>query len=262
MDIALIIGVIFGFVCMIGSIAYALFVEGSAGGFGNFLSAPSFGIVFGGMIASIFVAFPMPHVVALGKAIGAVLKPADDKMGPLVDEAVEIAEVGRKGAADLEKSVDSIKNYFFKDGVQMVVDGYSLDEITEIMETRIEYREKRENVQKSMLKSMGDLAPAWGMVGTLIGLVLMLAGFGGEGGADNLGGGMAAALITTLYGAVFANLFFLPMADKMGNKTTQTSMSAALLVEAARLIHQKKHPLIVREKLNSFIPPGEWKTEG
>ena len=80
MDIALIIGVIFGFVCMIGSIAYALFVEGSAGGFGNFLSAPSFGIVFGGMIASIFVAFPMPHVVALGKAIGAVLKPADDKI--------------------------------------------------------------------------------------------------------------------------------------------------------------------------------------
>ena len=74
-------------------------------------------------------------------------------------------------------------------------------------------------------------------------------------------GGMAAALITTLYGAVFANLFFLPMADKMGNKTTQTSMSAALLVEAARLIHQKKHPLIVREKLNSFIPPGEWKSE-
>ena len=145
------------------------------------------------MIASIFVAFPMPHVVALGKAIGAVLKPADDKMGPLVDEAVEVAEVGRKGAADLEKSVDGIKNYFFKDGVQMVVDGYSLDEITEIMETRIEYREKRENVQKSMLKSMGDLAPAWGMVGTLIGLVLMLAGFGGEGGADNLGGGMAVS---------------------------------------------------------------------
>ena len=84
----------------------------------------------------------------------------------------------------------------------------ALEETTEIMETRIEYREKREKIQTDMLKSMGDLAPAWGMVGTLIGLVLMLAGFGGEGGADNLGGGMAAALITTLYGAVFANLFF------------------------------------------------------
>ena len=261
MDIALIIGVLFGFACMVGSIAYALFVEGSAGGFGNFLSAPSFGIVFGGMIASIFVAFPMYHVTALGKAIGAVLKPADDKMGPLVEMAVETADVARKGPADLEKGVDGIRNFFFKDGVQMVVDGYSLEETTEIMETRIEYREKREKIQTDMLKSMGDLAPAWGMVGTLIGLVLMLAGFGGEGGADNLGGGMAAALITTLYGAVFANLFFLPMAQKMGNKTTQTSMSAALLVEAARLIHQKKHPIIVREKLNSFIPPAEWKRE-
>ena len=129
------------------------------------------------------------------------------------------------------------------------------------METRIEYREKREKVQSDMMKSMGNLAPAWGMIGTLIGLVLMLAGFGGEGGgADSLGAGMAAALITTFYGAVFANLFFLPMADKLTLKTNQTSMSAALLVEAARLIHQKKHPIIVREKLNSFIPPKEWKS--
>ena len=261
MDIALIIGVVLGMAAMIGSIAYALFVEGSAGGFGDFISIPSFGIVAGGMIASIFVAFPMPHVVALGKAIGAVLKPADDKMGPLVDTACEVGESARKGAADLEKAAETVRIYFLKDGVQMVVDGYSLDEVTEIMETRIEYREKREKVQTDMLKSMGDLAPAWGMVGTLIGLVLMLAGFGGEGGADNLGGGMAAALITTLYGAVFANLFFLPMAQKMGNKTTMTSMSASLLVEAARLIHQKKHPLIIREKLNSFIPPAEWKRE-
>ena len=261
MDIALIIGVVLGMSAMIGSIAYALFVEGSAGGFGDFISIPSFGIVAGGMIASIFVAFPMPHVVALGKAIGAVLKPADDKMGPLVDTACEVGESARKGAADLEKAVDTIRIYFLKDGIQMVVDGYSLDEVTDIMETRIEYREKREKVQTDMLKAMGDLAPAWGMVGTLIGLVLMLAGFGGEGGADNLGGGMAAALITTLYGAVFANLFFLPMAQKMGNKTTMTSMSASLLVEASRLIHQKKHPLIIREKLNSFIPPSEWKRE-
>ncbi|HIN02931.1 MAG TPA: motility protein A [Candidatus Marinimicrobia bacterium] len=261
MDIALIIGVVLGMSAMIGSIAYALFVEGSAGGFGDFISIPSFGIVAGGMIASIFVAFPMPHVVALGKAIGAVLKPADDKMGPLVDTACEVGESARKGAADLEKAVETIRIYFLKDGIQMVVDGYSLDEVTDIMETRIEYREKREKVQTDMLKAMGDLAPAWGMVGTLIGLVLMLAGFGGEGGADNLGGGMAAALITTLYGAVFANLFFLPMAQKMGNKTTMTSMSASLLVEASRLIHQKKHPLIIREKLNSFIPPSEWKRE-
>ena len=113
MDIALIIGVVLGMVFMIGSIAYALFVEGAAGGFGNFISIPSFGIVFGGMLASVMVAFPMYHVAALGKAIGAVLKPADDKMGPLVDEACDVAEFARKGPADLEKSVDTIRTYFF-----------------------------------------------------------------------------------------------------------------------------------------------------
>ena len=254
MDIATLVGILLGMGAIIGSILLM------TPDMGMFVSVSSFGIVFGGMLASVAVAFPLKDVLQLGAAMGAVFKGGRDTLGGLVDEAVEAAEAGRKGTADLEKHIESIGSFFFKDGVQMVVDGYSLEELTEIMETRIEYREKRENVQKSMLKSMGDLAPAWGMVGTLIGLVLMLAGFGGEGGADNLGGGMAAALITTLYGAVFANLFFLPMADKMGNKTTQTSMSAALLVEAARLIHQRKHPLIVREKLNSFIPPGEWKS--
>ncbi|MFL2997831.1 MAG: motility protein A [Candidatus Neomarinimicrobiota bacterium] len=260
MDIALIIGVVLGLGAMGGSMQLAI-SGGAAGGFDDFIDGPSAGIVLGGMIASIFVAFPMPHVVALGKAMGAVLKPADDKMGPLVDEACDIAEVARKGAADLEKGVDSIKTYFFKDGVQLVVDGMGADEVVDIMETRIEFREKREKLQTDMLKAMGDLAPAWGMVGTLIGLVFMLAGFGEPGGADNLGAGMAAALITTFYGAVFANLFFLPMAQKMGNKTNITSMSSALLVEATKLIAQKKHPLIVREKLNSYIPPAEWKRD-
>ena len=144
----------------------------------------------------------------------------------------------------------------------MVVDGNSLEELTEILESRIEYREIREKTQASLFKSMGVMSPAWGMVGTLIGLVIMLSGFGGEGGADSLCPGMSAALITTFYGAVFANLFFLPMADKINVRISANTTVQSLLVEASRLIHQKKHPLIVREKLNSFIPPSEWKTEG
>mgnify|MGYP007000402303 len=101
MDIALIVGVVVGIGAIVGSMAIA-FAGGAAGGYGDFADGASLGIVLGGMIASIFVAFPLPHVIALGKAIGAVLKPADDKMGPLVDEACEIAEIARKGASDLE----------------------------------------------------------------------------------------------------------------------------------------------------------------
>ena len=145
----------------------------------------------------------------------------------------------------------------------MVVDGYSEDEIADILNTRIDYREVREKAQEDLFKTMGTMAPAWGMVGTLIGLVIMLAGFGGEGGGtDALGAGMSAALITTFYGSVLANLFFLPMAAKVGSRIKFQSTIQALLVEGAVLIHQKKHPIIVREKLNSFIPPKEWKREG
>ena len=254
MDIATIVGIVLGLVAIVGSILIM------TSDFAMFGSVSSFGIVFGGMIASVAVAFPLKDVLQLGAAMGAVFKGSGDELGSLVDEAVEASEVGRKGVADLENHIGNIKSFFFKDGAQMVVDGYSLEELTEILNTRIDYRELRENTQAGLFKSMGTMAPAWGMVGTLIGLVVMLSGFG-EGGTDALGGGMSAALITTLYGAVFANLFFLPMSEKIKSRITFSSTMQNLQVEAVRLIHQKKHPIIVREKLNSFVPPKEWKKE-
>ncbi len=255
MDIATLVGIILGLGAIVGSI-FLMTPD-----FGMFGSASSFGIVFGGMLASVAVAFPLKDVLQLGAAMAAVFKGSSDSLGGLVDEAVEASEAGRKGTADLEKHIDNIKGFFFKDGVQMVIDGYSLEELSEILNTRIDYRELREGTQAGLFKSMGTMAPAWGMVGTLIGLVVMLSGFGGEGGTDTLGTGMSAALITTLYGAILANLFFLPMAEKVKSRISFSSTMQSLQLEAARLIHQKKHPIIVREKLNSFIPPKEWKKD-
>lgn len=261
MDIATIIGLLVG----LGSITGGIYVAAIAANAGvqGFLSLASFMIVFGGMIASLSVAFPMPDLLKLFTAISVVFRGGSFKLGLNVDEAVSVAEVARKGTSELEKNMGTIRNPFFRDGAQMVVDGYSLEEMTEILNTRIEYREVREKSQADLLKTMGTMAPAWGMIGTLIGLVIMLAGFGGEegGGTSALGVGMSAALITTFYGAVFANLFFLPMAAKFQQRITFTSSLQAMLVEAARLIHQRKHPLIVREKLNSYIPPKEWKRD-
>ena len=193
MDIATIAGIILGLVAIIGSI---FLLPGS--NFGMFISVPSFFIVFGGLIASVSVAFPLKDVLQLIPAILAVFKGGKDSLGNLVDEAVEVAEVARKGTAELEKQVESIDSFFFRDGVQMVVDGYSLEELTEILNTRIDNREIRENTQAGLFKSMGTMAPAWGMVGTLLGLVVMLAGFGSGGGTDALGSGMSAALILSL----------------------------------------------------------------
>ena len=254
MDIATIIGIILGIGSILGGI---LLMTPDLGMFG---SVSSFAIVFGGMIASVSVAFPLQEVMKLGAAMGAVFKGSKEKLGDEVDGAVEVSETARKGVADLESKVSSIDNPFFRDGVQMVIDGMAIEELTDILSTRIDYRESRERTQADLFKNMGVMSPAWGMIGTLIGLVVMLSGFG-EGGTDTLGAGMAAALITTFYGAVFANLFFLPMSAKILTRVAFHSTQQSLYLEAVRLIHQKKHPIIVREKLNSYIPPKEWKRE-
>ena len=254
MDIATIVGIILGIGSILGGI---LLMTPDLGMFG---SVSSFAIVFGGMIASVSVAFPLQEVMKLGAAMGAVFKGSKERLGDEVDGAVEVSETARKGVADLESKVSSIDNPFFRDGVQMVIDGMAIEEVTDILTTRIDYRESRERTQADLFKNMGVMSPAWGMIGTLIGLVVMLSGFG-EGGTDTLGAGMSAALITTFYGAVFANLFFLPMSAKILTRVAFHSTQQSLYLEAVRLIHQKKHPIIVREKLNSYIPPKEWKRE-
>ena len=254
MDIATIVGIMLGIGSILGGI---LLMTPDLGMFG---SVSSFAIVFGGMIASVSVAFPLQEVMKLGAAMGAVFKGSKEKLGDEVDGAVEVSETARKGVADLESKVSSIDNPFFRDGVQMVIDGMAIEELTDILSTRIDYRESRERTQADLFKNMGVMSPAWGMIGTLIGLVVMLSGFG-EGGTDTLGAGMSAALITTFYGAVFANLFFLPMSAKILTRVAFHSTQQSLYLEACRLIHQKKHPIIVREKLNSYIPPKEWKRE-
>ena len=254
MDIATIVGIILGTGSILGGI---LLMTPDLGMFG---SVSSFAIVFGGMIASVSVAFPLQEVLKLGSAMGAVFKGSKEKLGDEVDGAVEVSETARKGVAELESQVSNIDNPFFRDGVQMVIDGMAIEELTDILTTRIDYRESRERTQADLFKNMGVMSPAWGMIGTLIGLVVMLSGFG-EGGTDTLGAGMSAALITTFYGAVFANLFFLPMSAKILTRVAFHSTQQSLYLEAIRLIHQKKHPIIVREKLNSFIPPKEWKRE-
>ena len=254
MDIATIVGILLGIGSILGGI---LLMTPDLGMFG---SVSSFAIVFGGMIASVSVAFPLQEVMKLGAAMGAVFKGSKEKLGDEVDGAVEVSETARKGVADLESKVSSIDNPFFRDGVQMVIDGMAIEELTDILSTRIDYRESRERTQADLFKNMGVMSPAWGMIGTLIGLVVMLSGFG-EGGTDTLGAGMSAALITTFYGAVFANLFFLPMSAKILTRVAFHSTQQSLYLEACRLIHQKKHPIIVREKLNSYIPPKEWKRE-
>tara|TARA_B100001094_G_C17565782_1_gene500515 strand:- start:59 stop:535 length:477 start_codon:yes stop_codon:yes gene_type:complete len=146
------------------------------------------------------------------------------------------------------------------DGAELILGGSKQDDVESIMENMESFREQRELQEMNVMKSLGVYAPAFGMVGTLIGLVFMLGGMGAEPAEgvnpqEAMGKAMATALLTTLYGALFANFLFLPFADKLKGKNEDKKVQSALITEGILLIGQKVHPLQVREKLNAYLPP-------
>ncbi|MCK5520279.1 MAG: MotA/TolQ/ExbB proton channel family protein [Candidatus Marinimicrobia bacterium] len=261
MDIATIVGILSG----IGLIflGIALLTQD----FAMFWSAPSLAIVLGGSLAATLIAFPISEVLRVFKVIGIVFRKEKNFMRTRVKDIVEVSRAAKRGKMELEKVVNTIRNPFLKDGVQLIIDGYNENDIRDILSTRIANREQRERDESDMLKTMGKFAPAFGMVGTLIGLVVMLYGMsagGAEGGDDmakNLGIGMGAAIVTTFYGTVLANLFFNPMATKLEMRVDKTSLEQYMMLEGVVLLYNRKHPIIVRERLNSFLAPRDWISE-
>lgn len=258
MDIASLLGIFAG----IGLIVLGIYQL--TPNFIVFVSLSSFLIVAGGSFAATLLSFSMRDVFGLLRSAMAVFKKQKIDMPSEVDAIVELAPIARKSMQELEKSLGGVKNFFLRDGLQMVIDGYNPDEIREILETRIENRILREKGEANVLRTMGKYSPAFGMIGTLIGLVVMLYGMADiAGGGDDpmavLGAGMGAALITTFYGTILANMFFNPMAEKFEIRIKNQTMMQQMLIEGVLLIHARKHPLIVREKLNSFLRPRDWK---
>ena len=263
MDIASIVGTLLG----VGLLGTAMFLAADTGGLyvGLYWDMTSAIIVLGGSLAATAIAFPLPKVIAVFKLMGMVFQKPPWEPKELAQKIIELADIGRKNVKDLANEMDGIRNWFLKDGVQMIIDGVKAEEIREMMEIREATRDEKESGEANVMKKMGDFSPAFGMVGTLIGLVIMMFSMGGGGGGDDEGGDMAAklglsmgvALITTFYGALFSNLIFLPFAEKLNNKNEENKKVQSLIIEGVTLLAQKKHPLYVTERLNSFLQPAE-----
>ena len=260
MDIATIIGLVLG----IGLIGSSMFLAGLNYGLsiGNFWNLESMMIVLGGTLSATAIAFRLNEVKRVFGLIGFVFKKPAFELGAVVDDIVLLGEAFRKDRLSLEQQAGNLKNRFLKDGVLFISQGISLDDLSEILKTREEYRERREASEAGLMKTLGTYSPAFGMVGTLIGLIMMLLGMGSSAGGDmsaQLGSAMSIALITTFYGAVLANLLFLPFAEKITSRNKENTVCGELIIEGLLLIHQKKHPIIIRDMLNSYIPPSERK---
>ena len=224
-----------------------------------FLSTSSLIMVAGGTLASTFIAYEARYVILSLKLIGKIM------FSPVVGRNLLKSEVGRiiKWAYTVQKSglpalegeaKKAIRgDKFMRFGVDMVVSGYSGDEVREILTNTIETTFGRNTVQVNILKAMGGAAPAFGMIGTLVGLIIMLDNMGGD--PTQLGAGLAVALLTTLYGVLFARLVFLPASSKIFQRESIVRFRNYLVAEGLALLADRKSPRYIQDKMNSFLDP-------
>ena len=262
MNLGTIIGLVLGTVLM--AIASVLAASAADVPIGALWDTVSLLIVVGGAIAATAIAFDLDQVINVLGGFGKVFGTQGFTYRDVVQDFVNLAEQARKGPAELGKALEETPEHMafrlggIKRGISYIVDGYSRNDIREIMENEEEYRAIREGNQANVMKTMGIYSPAFGMIGTLIGLVFMLGSMAnptppGVDPAAQLGKSMAVALITTLYGALAANFFFLPFADKLNGLNEWKKVESALVLEGVLLLQAKSHPSIVRDKMNAFL---------
>jgi len=244
MDIATIVGVLLGLVVIIGAIAVGAGKE-------LFFNLPSLAITIGGMLCATMIHFSLPQFLGIFSIIKKTIVAKIPSSSELIQKMVNYAAINRRdGALALEQEIHNVSDLFFVKGLQMLVDGQESENIRKLMALEIQYLQERHSTGKKILEFMGAAAPAFGMIGTLIGLVQMLSNLSDPSG---IGSGMATALITTFYGAFAANLIFIPLAGKLGIYSKAEATAMEMITEGICAIAQGENPTAVREKMQAFI---------
>lgn len=245
MDIATVIGLIMGTGLLLWAIS-------SGSDLPTFINPPSVAIVIGGAVSASLVGFPLKNLLGIvGVVKNCFFSKTRDPNGLIMD-MVKYAEIARRdGILSLENVTSEITDPFLVSGIQMAVDGTDPDLIETIMMNDLETIEQRHSDGKGLFETFGKYAPAFGMIGTLVGLVIMLKNMDDPA---SIGPAMAVALLTTLYGAVVANLVALPMADKLGLRSREEVLLKMIVIKGVMAIQSGDNPRIVEQKLKTFLP--------
>ncbi|HJP17453.1 MAG TPA: MotA/TolQ/ExbB proton channel family protein [Nitrospinota bacterium] len=228
------------------------------GGFAVFVNPPALMIVMGGTLAAIFISFPLPRVLKVAQASLQIFRKDIEKPLWAIAMIVRLAVKARqKSLMSLEKDMKTIRNRFLRMGLEMIIDGHPGEVIRDVLETESDFVQIRHRSGAHIFQTSGKYSPAFGLIGTLIGLVAMMRGLGGgdENAAKQLGMGMAVALLTTFYGAMMANLFFFPIAEKLRSRSEDESLTTRIVIEGILMIQAGINPRMIERKLNSFLPP-------
>ena len=253
MDLATILGMVVSF----GLIMTALFLGGAPT---SFIDVPAMLIVFGGTLGATLTHYPLGTFLRIGTIIRKTLVAKTPSSHMIIDQFMDYANRARReGILALEPIVKAIDDPYLRKGLQLTVDGLEPSAIQNIMETEIDNISTRHEVGVELLSAMATYSPALGLIGTVIGLVQMLRTMDDP---STIGPAMAIALITTFYGAVLANLVFLPLMGKLKHRSKEEVLIMEMQMEGVLGISRGENPRIIMEKLNSYQPPRERRQTG
>jgi len=246
MDVGTLLGALAGFVL----IAVAIFMGGGAGAFMN---VPALLITGGGTLCATLVHFPLGEVLKIIRVVKRTLSVNIPPAAKVIKDILDYARVARRdGVLALEDAMRDMDDEFMKKGLQLLIDGSDPEQIREVMLIELDTLEKSHKLGADILSFMGEAAPAFGMIGTLIGLVQMLRQLDDP---SKIGVGMATALLTTFYGALMANLFFVPMAGKLRTRSKEEVTVREMMIEGLTGIQSAVNPSVLEDRLRSYLAP-------
>ncbi len=248
MDLTTIIGLSGGIILVVMSV----FQRGGAGGLMGFIDLPSALITFGGTFAALMVTYPLKQVLKAFKIVKKVFTEEQEDPQKYIDTIrALIVKASKKGVLSLQNDIKSMDNEFLKSGVKMVVDGQSYELIKEELETELAFTRERHKVGQEIFVTLGTYSPAFGMIGTIMGLILMLADLRDQA---QIASGMAVALLTTFYGALVAYLLFLPIAGKLKRRSEDEIFIKKVILRGVLSLQAGEIPSIAVSKLRAYLP--------
>ena len=251
MDLASIIGLV---LCM-GMCIYGIIDNAGIGNFGRYLDFPSAVITFGGAFFAVMLSKSLSDYIGGLKSFLLIFKTPTADVKAMIQKIIDLSNIARKeGLLSLEEAASDLDDEFMKKGILLIVDGTDPELVRGIMETELISTEDRHKTKIGFWEDLGAMGPAWGMIGTLIGLVNMLYEMDDP---SSIGPSMAVALITTLYGSLLANWICIPVSGKLKANTANEIMIKEIMIEGLLSIQAGENPRVIEEKLKSFLSPGD-----
>lgn len=247
---------VFGFIA--ASVVFFVAIFTSTDNTAIFLNEHGIIIVIGGTLAAASISFPIKKVFYLSFVAARKMMFGYSVPYPaIIKYIIELGDKARLDPNFLKNEVNSIKNPFLRDAVQLMNDGLNEEQLREILEQRIDTHSKRAGNEVNMFKALSKFPPAFGLLGTTLGMIGLLQNLGGADAAKKIGPSMAIGLVATMYGIALTNFLLIPIAENLQDKNREDTVMRKIILEGLLMIKNKLHPLIIEEKLNAYLLPAE-----